>query len=559
MKAANAAMFIQQSPIIPDFPPIQANPSCPSHENLDCRNWNFALRNSLGFGSVVIGLISAVPLRLPLDRPALRAHLLVVLKHCFVGLMLLAAVEGAFSAEPEKSVIAITTFSQQPVWDAPWRSDSVRRASGTGFVIKGKKIMTNAHVVSWGRQIVVHRYQDPHPYLAHVTYIAHDCDLAILEPEEKSFFNGMQELEVGDLPAVRTTVITYGYPAGGEQISYTRGVVSRVELQSYSHIGNRAYLAAQTDAAINPGNSGGPVIQDDKVVGVAFQGIPGLENTGFFIPTTLLKHFLSDIEDGKYDGFPQAGIRLVALQNPAYRRSLKLPDNDMGARIDHIFDVPTTQELLRVDDVLMKVGPYDVGSDGTIIYQANRVFVSVAFSDIQNGEKVPMTIWRDGKAMEISLPLYSYAKDKLEGNQYDVLPRYFVYGGLVFVPLSRDYMRAAGLNWGDNADLMYELFYRKHESPATARTEPIVLASVLAHSVNANFGTRSHALVNRINGIKIDKLDDVIRAFETDTGKKQHLIEFYPDSTIEALDREDAAQANAEILKLYGVNKDRRL
>ena len=66
--------------------------------------------------------------------------------------------------------------------------------------------------------------------------------------------------------------MTYGFPAGGEQISYTRGVVSRIEVEGYVHIGNRAFLAVQTDAAINPGNSGGPVIQDDKVVGVAFEG-----------------------------------------------------------------------------------------------------------------------------------------------------------------------------------------------------------------------------------------------------------------------------------------------
>src|ERR1041385_8486317 len=231
----------------------------------------------------------------------------------------------------------ITTFSQQPTWDTPWRFDQVRKASGTGFVIGGKRIMTNAHVVDWGRQILVRRYQDPRPYIARVKFFASDCDLAILEVDDERFFNGMQALEFGDLPQVRSTVVTYGYPAGGEQISYTRGVVSRIELQNYVHIGNRSYLAAQTDAAINPGNSGGPVIQDDKVVGVAFQGISGLENTGFFIPTTLVQHLLKDIEDGTYDGFPQAGIRFVSLQNDAYRKFLGLEDNDLGARIDHIF------------------------------------------------------------------------------------------------------------------------------------------------------------------------------------------------------------------------------
>ncbi|KAB2654827.1 MAG: trypsin-like peptidase domain-containing protein, partial [Verrucomicrobia bacterium] len=271
---------------------------------------------------------------------------------------------SAGAASPEKSVIQITTSSQQPSWDAPWRFDAVRRSSGTGFLISGRRIVTNAHVVSWAKQILVRRYQDPRPYAARVKFIAHDCDLAILEVEDERFFQGMEALDLGDLPPVRSPVVTYGYPAGGEQISYTRGVVSRIELQSYSHIGNRAYLAAQTDAAINPGNSGGPVIQDDKVVGVAFQGIPGLENTGFFIPTTLVKHLLKDVEDGRYDGFPQVGVRLVALQNPAYRRALKLPDDDLGARIDHIFDFPKTKELLRRDDVLLKAGGYNVASDG---------------------------------------------------------------------------------------------------------------------------------------------------------------------------------------------------
>jgi S1-C subfamily serine protease len=293
---------------------------------------------------------------------------------------------GALAANPERSVIQITTFSQQPMWDSPWRFDQVRKASGTGFVIKGKRIMTNAHVVDWARQILVRRYQDPRPYIARVKFFAADSDLAILEVDDERFFSGMQALEFGELPQVRSTVVTYGYPAGGEQISYTRGVVSRIELQNYVHIGNRAYLAAQTDAAINPGNSGGPVIQDDKVVGVAFQGISGLENTGFFIPTTLVQHLLKDIEDGTYDGFPQAGIRFVSLQNDAYRKFLDLPDNDLGARVDHIFDVPSTRELLRVDDVILKVGAYDVGSDGTIVYEGNRVFLGVAIADIQSGE-----------------------------------------------------------------------------------------------------------------------------------------------------------------------------
>src|SRR5437867_1548158 len=306
-----------------------------------------------------------------LDHFPTAPHFRRVLKK-FFGLFLLMVAAGSVpGAEPERSVIQILTSSQQPVWDAPWRFESVRRSGGSGFVIRPKRIMTNAHVVSWAKQILVHRYQDPRPYLARVKFIAHDCDLALLEVDDESFFSGLEPLKFGDLPKVRSTVVTHGYPAGGEQISYTRGVVSRIEIQNYVHSGNRSFLTAQTDAAINPGNSGGPVVQDDLVVGVAFQGVPGLENTGFFIPPPVIEHFLKDIEDGGYGGFPMAGVRLVPLQNPAYRRYLKLPDNDVGARVDSLLPIPTTQQLIRPDDVILRVGKFDVGSDGTVLYEGN--------------------------------------------------------------------------------------------------------------------------------------------------------------------------------------------
>jgi len=72
----------------------------------------------------------------------------------------------ARAAEPEKSVVQISTFSQQPDLGSTVALRSVRARSGSGFVIRGKRIMTNAHVIGWAKQLVVKRYQDPHPYPA---------------------------------------------------------------------------------------------------------------------------------------------------------------------------------------------------------------------------------------------------------------------------------------------------------------------------------------------------------------------------------------------------------
>ena len=465
---------------------------------------------------------------------------------------------------PERSVIQIFNSSQSPAWEAPWRFQRVGREGGSGFVVKtkkGRRVMTNAHVISWPRQILVRRFQDPRPFQAEVDFVGHDCDLALLRLKDESFFDGIEPLEFGELPEVRSTVVTYGYPAGGEQISYTRGVVSRIEVQTYVHIGNRGLLAVQTDAAINPGNSGGPVVQDDKCVGVAFQGVPGLENAGFFIPPEVIRHFLKDIEDGTYDGFPLAGVRMVALQNPAYRRYLGMPvDGELGARIDSLADIPATREVLRPDDVLLEVAGFPVASDGTIVYRGNRVAAGVAFQQAQSGDKVRLKLFRDRKEIQVDLPVSIYTADRAAGNQQDRPPRYYVHGGLVFTPLTQDYLRTLGrdLSDGGGAELVYELFYRRQEKPDTVRSEPVVLAGLLAHPVNANFNVRGRVLIDKINGVRIEKLEDVIRAFEAGKGG-QDVIEFVGKQGFECLDRDEANAANGLILKTYGVPSDRRL
>lgn len=89
---------------------------------------------------------------------------------------------------------------------------------------------------------------------------------------------------------------------GGDNISVTRGVVSRIDTMPYTQ-GAEDLLVVQIDAAINPGNSGGPVFDTSgHVIGAAFSGIVNASNIGFIIPTVTIFHFLSqyDTQGKKY-------------------------------------------------------------------------------------------------------------------------------------------------------------------------------------------------------------------------------------------------------------------
>src|SRR6201988_4866477 len=223
-----------------------------------------------------------------------------------------------------KSVVRITTTSQDPDYRVPWNPGSISTGIGAGFVIDGNRILTNAHVVSNGRFISVQRENDPRQYSGQVQFIGHDCDLAIVTVSEPNFFKTMHPLNFGPLPTIQSVVDVYGYPIGGERLSVTQGIVSRIDFESYSHSGADSHLAVQIDAAVNPGNSGGPVLQNGKVVGIAFQGYSGdvAQNVGFMIPTPVIQRFLADIANGDYNRYVDLSIVPESLTNAAARQAL---------------------------------------------------------------------------------------------------------------------------------------------------------------------------------------------------------------------------------------------
>ena len=463
------------------------------------------------------------------------------------------------SPGPEQSVVQITNYTQQPDWVEPWRFSPVSGGLGSGFVIEGQRIMTNAHVVSWSKQLIVYRFQDPKPYRAHIEFIGHDCDLAVLKVDDPAFFEGVPALPIGNLPMVRSTVITYGYPTGGRQISYTSGVVSRIEIQRYVQAYNRSLLAVQTDAAINPGNSGGPVIQEDAVVGVSFQGKPGLENAGFFIPTVVIRHFLDDIEDGVYNGFPDAGIGLDALTSPAFRKALGLPLDNVGARIDFLLQpFPETQKLLQENDVLLEVSGHKVGSDGTVLYGGNRVHAAVLFDEIQEGESIPLKLWRAGKEVDVELPLYVNREDRISGNQYGP-PPYMIVGGLVFTELSMNYLGSLGRDWRGKISpkALYELLYRNRQGEQSAREKPVVLSKILKHSSNVDFSVGSRSILTELNGREIRNMQDLQAVIEQ---SDDEFFRFrFLSGREEALNRVAASAADQELLRKYNIPSAQRL
>ncbi|MGB4247980.1 MAG: trypsin-like peptidase domain-containing protein, partial [Pseudohongiellaceae bacterium] len=301
----------------------------------------------------------------------------------------------------ESSIVKIYTTSAAPDYFTPWRLLTPTQSSGSGSVISGNRILTNAHVVANASYVQVQKHNDPNRYTARVLFVSHASDLALVTVDDPAFFADLEALAIGDLPDPHEEVFVFGYPIGGRTLSITKGILSRVEQQIYAHSGD-FLLAGQIDAAINPGNSGGPVIVDEEIVGVVMQANSGgrAENLGYFVPPDIIRHVLTDAEDGIYDGFPDLGFRTQDLESPAAKRAYGLSEDQSGVLVIKVFEDSPAEGILQENDIVLKIAGFDVAGDSTIsVNDALQTNYKYAIDLRQIGDDIEIEFARNGEIL----------------------------------------------------------------------------------------------------------------------------------------------------------------
>lgn len=455
-----------------------------------------------------------------------------------------------------RSVFKIQTISQSPDYEQPWSQKPVQSSSGTGFYIGKEGILTNAHVVAEAKFLSVLRDGDDKPMSARVRFIAHDCDLALLEVMDPDYFKGTTPMTMADFPTVRETVNTIGYPTGGEQLSVTQGVVSRVSYRRYVHTGSDAHLLVQVDSAINAGNSGGPVVQNGKVVGVAFQAQQAAENTGYIIPTPVVRRFLKDIQDGKYDGHPAQGYWYMedTLENEATRAYHGLKKGEAGIKMSAIAKYSPTFGQLQKGDIITAIDGSPIGVDGKVLAFGERISFRALYDLKQKGDKVRFNVLRDGKRIVVDVKLDAKGPLYDPGLKFGLHPRFFVYAGLVFSSLSRNYLQDWGKGWYFDAPLILRYIhnYAALIPGFESRRDIIVLSERLPHPVNTYAGPFMEEILEKINGHPIDSIEDIPKIIAQEKGEYL-TFEFLKQKTPFVIFRKDAEEADKVIGQQYRV------
>ena len=269
------------------------------------------------------------------------------------------------TAGPEETVVKVFAAIRFPNPTQPWAKVPPAPTTGTGVIIEGKRILTNAHLVEYGTEVTVQHGQGGEKVDATVQALNLEVDLAILTVKDEKFFGNRKVLSrVADLPRVQDRVAIYGFPIGGNALSITKGEVSRIEYRFY---GRGIGPIIQVSAPINPGNSGGPAVVDGKMIGLVVSRLLNAQNIGEVIPNEEIETFLESIKRGGQGGKATLASKLLVqkLENKALRRKLKVDDEVRGLFVQ-LASPNKVNSPVKTFDVLTKIGEFPIDNSGQV-------------------------------------------------------------------------------------------------------------------------------------------------------------------------------------------------
>ncbi|KAL9263506.1 Protease Do-like 2, chloroplastic-like protein [Drosera capensis] len=447
------------------------------------------------------------------------------------------------------AVLKVYCTHIEPDYSLPWQKRKRSASTRSAFVIGDKKLLTNAHCVRHGTQVKVKKKGDDRKYIATVLAIGVDCDLALLSVDNEEFWDDVVPVVFGKLPQLQASVTMVGYPVGGDTISVTKGVVSRIEVTSYG-LGSTVLLGILIDAAINSGNSGGPAFNSrGQCIGVAFQALRSGENIGYVIPASVVSHFLTDYErNGNYTGFPCLGVLLQRLENPAMRSYLKASSTE-GVLVRRVEPTSSAYGTLKEGDILVTFNGTRIGWEGTVQFRlSERIALGYLISRKFSGDVVELGLIRNGDWITVQTtvsPRAHLVPYHIENGQ----PSYLIVSGLVFTPLSNPFIDEEGY-------IGIKLLAKaRYSSPRFKGEQIVILSQVLENETNIGYEHMSIQQVLKFNGTEIKNIHHL--AHLVDTCKDKYLVFEFEGDFLAVLEKESAMSASSSILEDFGIASER--
>ena len=436
------------------------------------------------------------------------------------------------SKTAEESVVRVNATIQSHNFIRPWEKTAPLRRNGLGAVIEGHRVLVTSELIVNNTYIELEKADTGEKTPAKVIGVDYEANLALLAPAEEGseFLKDLNPLKI-DLGVEVGDVLQVLQVEDNGTGASTEGTVIKVAIGRYFVDGSYFlnYLL-RGSLQYRAGSFTLPVVKKGKLVGMLLS-YSSKEQTSDIIPAQIIKHFLDDLEDGEYAGFPNLGISYAQMLDDQLRKYSNLGEDVGGIYVRRVAkDGSAKAAGIEVGDVILEVNGHEIDSRGNYDHPdyGKLNFSHIVRGDAEVDQVVPVKLIRAGEEMSLDLKLQRKKSEDylVDPYMYDRGPRFKILGGLIFQELTLPYLKAWGDKWATRAPFkLVHAHAHQDVYEDQGREKLVFLSATILTPSTLGYDRLGNLIVTNVNDQPINAITDLKKALESPTDGI-HKIEF---------------------------------
>src|SRR5438477_661746 len=466
------------------------------------------------------------------------------------------------NTQKQLALVRVNVTGQTYDYFRPWQKKAPFSKRALGAVLSKGRVLVTADLVANQNYVELERAESGEKSAARVEVIDYEANLALLEPMEKKFLDGITPLDIAPDTVVGDRLAAWQLEPTGALLA-TEGLVTTVQMTQYPiDVGQFLTYRISIPMQYRENSYTVPSVKKNKLAGLLLR-YDSRSQLVDAIPAPIITHFLKEAASRNYRGFPSAGFSFFPTRDPALRE-FAAEKGKSGVYITNVEPgTPANRAGMKVGDIVTAVGNHDIDENGNYVdpLYGKIEFTNLLTAHAYAGDVIPFHVQRDGKPMQLNVTLeHRDAKDYVSPPYYlDQAPRYYVLGGLIFQELSRQYLKEWGPNWQREAPqrLVYMDHFQSELFPEKNR-RVVILSQVLPANSTIGYEDLAYLTVKKVNGKEIKSMDDLAEAVKQPV---EGFIKIETEEDPKQIEL-DASQVAAEAPALqenYGISSLQRL
>jgi S1-C subfamily serine protease len=463
----------------------------------------------------------------------------------------------------ELSLVRVNVTGQPYDYFRPWQKKASFSKRGLGAVLSRGRVLVTADLVTNQNYVELERAESGEKTAANVEVIDYEANLALLEPTDKKFLEGLSPLDFAQDTVVGDRVAAWQLEPTGA-LAVTEGIVTTVQMMHYPvDVGQFLAYRVSISMQYRENSYTVPLVKNGKIAGLLLRYDPRSQVLDA-IPAPIIAHFLKEADTQNYRGFPSGGFSFFPTRDPQLRTYAGQTGKPAGVYVTSVEpNTPAIKAGLQVGDIITGIGDNEIDQNGNYV---DPLYGKIEFTNLLTvhtfaGDSVPFQIQRAGKPMQLNVTLDHRSSKDYVIPPYNLgqPPPYYVLGGMIFQELSRQYLKEWGGNWQKDAPPRFVYLDRfQSELFPDGNRRVVILSQVLPATTTIGYDDLAYLTVTKVNGKEVKSLADLAEA------AKQPIDGFIKIETEEdpkqlELDAAQVADEDPGLQQNYGITSLQRL